>query len=102
MHTLWIRQQNRIAKLLSKITNWDAERIFQETRKIIGAQIQVITYNEFLPLILGEQTVRFQISAILSCCSGNNLHILVNHITRGSNFLLQFHNRMRVIEQLGT
>ena len=58
MHTLWLRQHNRIAKQLSRITNFDAARIFQETRKIIGAQLQVITYNEFLPLILGEQTVR--------------------------------------------
>lgn len=58
MHTLWLRQHNRIAKQLSKITNWDAARIFQEARKIVGAQLQVITYNEFLPLILGDQTVR--------------------------------------------
>ena len=60
MHTLWLRQHNRIVKDLSLITDWDAERIFQETRKIVGAQLQVITYNEFLPLILGKQTVKFQ------------------------------------------
>ena len=58
MHTLWLRQHNRIAEQLSQITDWDAARIFQETRKIVGAQQQVITYDEFLPLILGEQTVR--------------------------------------------
>ena len=57
MHTLWLRQHNRIAKRLSRITNWNAARIFQETRKIVGAQLQVITYNEFLPLILGKETV---------------------------------------------
>ena len=58
MHTLWLRQHNLIAEQLSRITDWDAARIFQETRKIVGAQLQVITYDEFLPLILGEQTVK--------------------------------------------
>ena len=58
MHTLWLRQHNRIAKQLSLITDWDAARIFQETRKIVGAQLQMITYDEFLPLILGKQTVK--------------------------------------------
>ena len=58
MHTLWLRQHNRIAKQLSQITDWDKGRIFQETRKIVGAQLQVITYNEFLPLILGKKTVK--------------------------------------------
>jgi len=58
MHTLWLRQHNLIAEQLSQITDWDAARIFQETRKIIGAQLQVITYNEFLPLILGKKTIK--------------------------------------------
>ena len=60
MHTLWLRQHNRIVKQLSLINKWGAERLFQETRKIVGAQLQVITYNEFLPLILGKQTVKIQ------------------------------------------
>ena len=63
MHTLWLRQHNRIAKQLRQITGWDAARIFQETRKIVGAQQQVITYDEFLPLILGEQTVKTRVKS---------------------------------------
>ena len=63
MHTLWLRQHNRIAKQLRQITDWDAARIFQETRKIVGAQQQVITFDEFLPLILGEQTVKTRVKS---------------------------------------
>ncbi|KAL3982171.1 hypothetical protein ACH3XW_46105 [Acanthocheilonema viteae] len=54
MHTLWLREHNRIAtKFLEINPHWDGETIYQETRKLIGAMLQVITYEHWLPKVLG-------------------------------------------------
>ena len=55
MHLLWARHHNYIAKELKIInTNWDDEKIFQESRRIVAAQMQHITYNEFLSVVIGK------------------------------------------------
>ncbi|KAI1309042.1 Peroxidasin [Halotydeus destructor] len=55
MHTIFMRQHNRIAGMLKSMNKeWREERIFQETRRILGAQMQMITYNEFVPLMIGD------------------------------------------------
>lgn len=54
MHLLFARQHNMIARKLATLNpDWDDEELFQESRKIVAAQIQHITYNEFLPVVLG-------------------------------------------------
>ncbi|MGB5252067.1 MAG: peroxidase family protein, partial [Sedimenticolaceae bacterium] len=71
MHTLFNREHNRLAGKLEAeyrllpdvdgITPADSayerrldEKVYQEARKITGAMMQAITYNEFLPALLGE------------------------------------------------
>ncbi|MBE0535119.1 MAG: peroxidase family protein [Phycisphaerae bacterium] len=55
MHTLLMREHNRLARLIWQSNpTWSDEKIYQTARKIVGAEIQVITYKEFLPALLGE------------------------------------------------
>ncbi len=55
MHTIWVREHNRIAAELAGLnTQWDDERIYQEARKIVIAQVQQITFTEFLPALFGK------------------------------------------------
>uniref|UniRef100_UPI00398F47F3 peroxidasin homolog isoform X2 n=1 Tax=Pristiophorus japonicus TaxID=55135 RepID=UPI00398F47F3 len=55
MHTVWFREHNRIATELLKLNpHWDGETIYHEARKIVGAQMQHVTYSHWLPKILGD------------------------------------------------
>ena len=62
IHTLFHREHNRIAKELSRINPcWGDEEIYQEARKIMGAIMQIITYEEYLPAMYGEKWFDFYI-----------------------------------------
>ena len=65
LHTIWVREHNRIARKLKQIkTGWNGEKVYQETRKIIGAMMQHITYNEYLPALLSEEVVSMLVALL--------------------------------------
>ena len=59
LHTVFLREHNHIEEKLHLLNpQWDGERLFQETRKIVGAMFQFIIFNEFIPVILGPELMR--------------------------------------------
>ncbi|KAF2349212.1 VWFC domain, partial [Trinorchestia longiramus] len=56
MHTVWFREHNRVAAELRVINpHWDGDTVFHETRKLLGAMMQHITYTHWLPHIVGPE-----------------------------------------------
>ncbi len=59
MHTLFAREHNRLARLI-RLTNptLTGDAIFERARALVAAEMQVITYQEFLPILLGPDALR--------------------------------------------
>ncbi len=58
MQTLWVREHNRIAtELHESDAELTDEEIYQRARALVAGQIQAITYNEFLPALLGQDAL---------------------------------------------
>ncbi len=58
MHTLWVREHNRVAgQVQAANPGMTDEEIYQSARRIVGAEVQAITYNQWLPTLLGDGAV---------------------------------------------
>ncbi len=58
MHTLFVREHNRLAKRIARRSpNLSGDEIYQRARNTVAAQMQVITYQEFLPVLLGPNAL---------------------------------------------
>ncbi|RNA01585.1 Chorion peroxidase [Brachionus plicatilis] len=59
-HTIMVREHNRGAGILyAKNPQWSDEIVFQEARRVFKAQIQQITCNEYLPILLRHEKTAF-------------------------------------------
>jgi hypothetical protein len=58
VQTLFMREHNRIAAQIQKANpSLSDEQIYQQARALVIAEIQSITYNEFLPALLGQGAI---------------------------------------------
>jgi hypothetical protein len=56
MHTLFVREHNRLAEEIAAADHGlSGHAIYERARQIVGAQMQVITYREFLPALMGPR-----------------------------------------------
>lgn len=61
IHIIFLREHNRLARKLEEaFPDWDDERLYQNARKINGAQFQKIVFEEFYPAITGQRLPQFR------------------------------------------
>ncbi len=58
LHTVFVREHNRWAERIAKLNpKLNDQEIYQRARAVVIAEIQSITYNEWLPAVLGSNAM---------------------------------------------
>ena len=87
IHTLFVREHNRLAtEIAAENPDFDDEEIYQAARRKVGAYLQSIVYNEWLPAMgvnvapYGgyREEVNAQISNVFSAAAFRMGHTLIN------------------------
>lgn len=59
IHVIMLREHNRVARKLEELNpHWSDEMLYQEARRIVIAEQQHITYNEWIPKHIGKDNRR--------------------------------------------
>ncbi len=58
LHTVFVREHNHWAGVFAAQGGLDGETIYQMARAIVVGELQSITYNDFIPTLLGEHGLR--------------------------------------------
>lgn len=60
MHTIFVRRHNEhVTALLFVNPHWNDETLFQEGKRILIAEFQHISFNEYMPLLLGPTLMNY-------------------------------------------
>ncbi len=58
MHTLFVREHNRWARQIRLTRPWlSGDEIYHSARRMVIAEIQIVTYEEFLPALIGHDAM---------------------------------------------
>ena len=59
LHTIFLREHNRQVDLLKAAhPDWTGDQLYNQARAIVTAEIARITYNEFLPHLIGANAIK--------------------------------------------
>lgn len=86
LHTVFTREHNRLVDIIAaQQPTLDEEQQYQLARKIVGAEVQAITYKEFLPALLGTGTSVPKVEQY-SYHSGHNAEITTAYAQAGFRY----------------